>query len=104
MNLGIIYDNHIKLLTIKILSIMYQNVRQPIANTCMPLIMRYTPSTRIQEEQDEQFVYDDRKQIPAYDMRTVGTSSLKTSSTKKPNGGTKAGDRKNAIDDLKHVK
>jgi hypothetical protein len=68
--------------------------------------MNYTPSTKIQEETNPiSFIYSDEKQVVAYDMRTVGTYSLKYVSTKPP--GAKSGyksDRKNAIDDSKNVK
>jgi hypothetical protein len=70
-----------------------------------PLLLNYTPKTRIQEESTPFIpLYDDEKQI-IYNMRQVGTRSLKLSSTKK--SGTKmtsTTDRKNEIDDSKNVK
>jgi hypothetical protein len=69
----------------------------------MPLLMNYTPSTKIQEETNPyQYTYNDGKQIVAYDMRVLGTKSLKTSNTKK--GNATIADRKNVIDDQKNVK
>jgi hypothetical protein len=78
----------------------------------MPLLMSFTPSTKIQEETNPfEYTYSDGKQIVSYDMaRTVGTRSLKTSSTRKKNGSgassyyTSASDKKNEIDDSKQVK
>lgn len=75
----------------------------------MPLIMNYTPYTRIEEESaDVTPVYDEIKQI-AYSMgRTVGTKCLKNESTRYKTGhGNSIGiksDKKNAIDDSKTVK
>lgn len=44
----------------------------------MPLLMNFTPSTKIQEETNPaQFIYNDGKQVIVYDMRIVGTYSLK---------------------------
>lgn len=72
-------------------------------NSTMPLLMGFTPKTRIQEGGvNERFIYNDIMQITEYDMRTVGTKSLKTSWTSK-NGHGKS-DQKNEIDDSKTVK
>lgn len=69
----------------------------------MPLIMAFTRPTSIIEESDKEVVlYDPITQKTVMDMRTVGTYSLKVSSTKK-RSGTET-DRKNAIDDSKWVK
>ncbi|MDD2577660.1 MAG: hypothetical protein PHO86_06130 [Bacilli bacterium] len=74
----------------------------------MPLLMNYTPSTKIEEcNAFMQLTYDDLKQIIPLDMRIVGTKSLKTSFTRKKNsaGGVyTASDKKNEIDDQKNVK
>jgi translation elongation factor P/translation initiation factor 5A len=75
----------------------------------MPLLMSFTPKTQIQEETNPaQFIYNDDKQIVMYDMRTVGTYSLKTSSTcikRTPRFGSQSKtDKKNEIDDSKNVK
>ena len=73
-------------------------------NPVMPLLMGFTPKTQIQEsELNERFIYDNIMQITEYDMRTVGTKSLKSHSTKK-NAGTWQTDKKNEIDDSKQVK
>jgi hypothetical protein len=70
----------------------------------MPLLMSFTPSTKIQEETNPfEYTYSDGKQIVSYDMRTVGTKSLKVSFTRKSNGEG-ATDKKNEIDDSKYVK
>jgi hypothetical protein len=77
-------------------------------DSVMPLLMNYTPSTKIEEsDASQQLVYDYLKQIIPYDMRSVGTKSLKTSNTRKV---SKAGnpsissDKSNVIDDSKSVK
>lgn len=71
--------------------------------TPFPLLMRYTPSTPIQEAEDAPIIYNDQLQITEYDARIVGTRSLKSSvTTKKVNGLMKTmTDRKNEIDDQK---
>jgi hypothetical protein len=76
-------------------------------DSVMPLLMNYTPSTKIEEsDASRQLVYDYWKQIIPVEMRTVGTNSLKTSTTRKPSGSgyVTASDRKNAVDDSKSVK
>lgn len=73
-------------------------------NSAMPLLMGFTPKTQIQEGGvNERFIYDGIMQITEYDMRTVGTKSLKSSQTKVSAGSSKT-DHKNAIDDSKSVK
>jgi hypothetical protein len=70
----------------------------------MPLLMSYTPATRIEEETNPvPFEYSDEKQIIMYDMRTVGTYSLKNSSTKKKGSSSTTTDYKNAVDDSKNA-
>jgi hypothetical protein len=70
----------------------------------LPLLMNYTPSTKIQEETNPiSFIYSDEKQVVVYDMRTVGTKSLKSSRTK-VKIMTEITDKKNEIDDSKNVK
>jgi hypothetical protein len=76
-------------------------------NVVDPLLLNYTPKTKIQEESNP-FVplYDDEKQI-IYNMRMMGTKSLRQVSTVvKKTSTTKhtTGDRKNEIDDSKNVK
>lgn len=69
----------------------------------MPLLMGFTPLTPIQNgEINERYIYDDIAQITEYDMRTVGTKSLKQHGTSK--NGRSTADRKNEIDDTKSVK
>ena len=79
--------------------------QQPTVSNVFPLLMRYTPSTPIQEAEDRLIVYNDQLQITEYDARIVGTRSLKSSvTTKKVNGLMKTTtDRKNEIDDQKSV-
>lgn len=69
----------------------------------LPLIMRYTPRTRVEEAAEEEpSVYNDRLQILRIEMRIVGTKSLKIHSTKNERGVWKT-DKANEIDDQKHV-
>jgi hypothetical protein len=64
----------------------------------MPLLMNYTPSTRIEEsDASPQLSYDYLKQIVPIDMRELGTKCLKRTTL----GGRK--DDKNEIDDSKQV-
>ncbi|MDL2227782.1 hypothetical protein LJC30_02725 [Odoribacter sp. OttesenSCG-928-L07] len=65
----------------------------------MPLLMGFMNPTKIQESVDEPILYDPMGQI-VYDMRTVGTKSLKNTSK----NGLANGDKKNEIDDTKSVK
>jgi hypothetical protein len=81
---------------------MYQRQQNNEMGSNMPLIMYHTPFNRIEEGNYEPFIYDDRKQVVVYDMRVIGTNSLKTSNTKK--GTIFVFDKKNAIDDKKNVK
>jgi len=68
----------------------------------MPLLMGFTNPEPIQKIGDEvSITYDTVCQI-VYDMRQVGTKSLKTSRTKWGNGNYK-NDQKNEIDDSKTV-
>lgn len=80
-------------------------LQQSTSSTPFPLLMRYTPSTSIQEAEDTPIMYNDQLQITEYDARIVGTRSLKSSvTTKKVNGLMKTmTDRKNEIDDQKSV-
>jgi hypothetical protein len=72
----------------------------------MPIIMACTNPSKIMEmESAEPIMYDPISQI-VYNMRIVGTYSLKNYITgrdgKKSNAGV--GDKKNEIDDQKNVK
>ena len=70
--------------------------------TLMPLLMGCTKPSRIQEaEAENPIMYDPISQKP-FEMRTLGTKSLKPSVTQK-GGGRTATDRKNEIDDTKYV-
>lgn len=73
----------------------------------MPLLMGFTPSSRIEEAGEEiSLVYDPMTQTVEMDMRVVGTKSLKVSQTlvrgTKTCGSTVC-DKKNEIDDKKNV-
>ena len=74
---------------------------------CMPLLVGYTQPNKIQEiESEEPVLYDPIRQIAIihpFIMRTVGTRSLRSSSTN-VSPTRKKTDRKNEIDDSKKVK
>jgi hypothetical protein len=71
-------------------------------DSVMPLLMNYTPGTRIEESDASQLLgYDYLKQIVPIEMRMVGTKSLKNTTTKK--GPSNVTDRQNEIDDSKQV-
>ena len=84
------------------------NITRSTAYTsCMPPIMRFTPSTPIKEMEIETPMYDYYRQITGYEMRTVSTKSIHRESTRKKSGSTgyvTASDTKNAADDTKSVK
>lgn len=73
----------------------------------MPLLMGCTRPNKIQSAENEpMLVYDYMKQIVDYNLRTVGTRSLKVSITRKRNPSNPKGfigvrDEKNEIDDQK---
>jgi hypothetical protein len=73
-----------------------------------PLLMANMVATKIQEDENPEPVMYDPISQTVYDMRLVGTRSLKSSSTRKKVGIkgkiTLATDRKNEIDDSKSVK
>lgn len=69
----------------------------------MPLLMGFTKPSKIQTVENEiQVVYDPVKQIVTFDMRVIGTKSLKNYVTKTPLHQCKS-DPKNEIDDKKNV-
>lgn len=75
--------------------------------TIMPLLMGYTQPSKIEMLKNEQpVIYDPMTQSVVYDMRVVGTYSLKIVQTQVINGKCKSckGDRKNEIDDHKIIK
>ncbi len=78
-----------------------------INGTPMPLLMGFTPATKIQEAETEApALYDPFTQTVAIDARTVGTRSLKTSQTLvrgTKTCGNSVADKKNEIDDQKNV-
>lgn len=50
----------------------------------MPLLMHFTPRTKVQECQEEKFIYDELHQVVEYTMAGAkGTNSRKQLSTKK---------------------
>lgn len=68
----------------------------------MPLLMNFTPATPIEEDNEMyNVVYDEKNQI-VYNMRVIGTRSLKTSVVR--NGTHTKTVRKNEVDDKKNVK
>lgn len=64
---------------------MHLNQRVNQNEVPMPLIMCYTPYTKIEEDTDEasNLIYDDSTQIIVYNMRQLRTRCLKTSTTRK---------------------
>lgn len=69
----------------------------------MPLLMNFTTPTPIQDITPDTLSYDETNQV-TYDMRTVGTKSLRYVATKigGKNGCTQS-DPKNVLDDEKSV-
>lgn len=82
----------------------YYNNTQ-INGTPMPLLMGFTPATRIMEAgNDPRPIYDPISQIIEMDLRIIGTRSLKISSTRvSPSTPNTKTDSKNEIDDQKIV-
>ena len=79
-------------------------LQQNLSNAAVtPLLMGFTPLTKIQEGcLDESFVYDDIMQIAKYNMMAVGTKCLKTTTTSKTKDKPYSHiDNKNEIDDRK---
>ena len=82
-------------------------IRQNVGSNVMPLLMYYTPSTRIEEMDEVKISYNDLLQITEIEARVVGTRSLKVCTTKKKTGKnafTRFTDQKNEIDDEKVVR
>ncbi len=72
----------------------------------MPLLMNFTTPSPIQEFEEPVFDYNDGEQI-SYEMRTIGTRCLRSSTTRvktSGNGVCSKSDKKNEIDDSKSVK
>lgn len=83
---------------------MLYNQTKTSCGTVMPLLMGCTKPQPIETAADTPQIYDPITQSVVYDMRIIGTYSLKSVQTKvSPRGGTK-GDNKNQIDDSKNVK
>ena len=71
-----------------------------IGNTNItPLLINFTTPSPMQEVEEPKYNYNDSEQI-SYEMRTVGTKSLRVRTTGKSMGV----ERKNEIDDSKCVK
>lgn len=70
-------------------------------NQVLPIIMKMTTPSPIQEKEDINVIYDEINQI-VYDSRTVATKSMKSSNTKI--GSHNKVDKKNETDDSKWVK
>lgn len=88
---------------------MLYNSTKTTAGTVMPLLMGCTPVSRIEECTDSMDSYYDPATQRTYDTRTIGTYSLKTTSTSMK-GRIGSGsynysktDQKNQIDDQKFV-
>ena len=77
-------------------------IRQNAGSSVMPLLMNYTPATRIEEMDEVKISYNDLLQITEVEARVIGTKCLRSSSTRKKNGSFT--DRRNEIDDQKTVK
>ena len=73
----------------------------------MPLMMNFTKPSPISITEPVSFTYNDVEQIN-YEMRIVGTRSLRSSMTNKSRGigrtPARVTDRKNEIDDSKSVR
>lgn len=87
---------------------MIHNQARTVGGAVMPLLMGFTQPTKIETLENEQpIVYDPITQSVVYDMRTVGTKSLKISTTQYVVNrfGQKSAksDKKNEIDDSKTV-
>lgn len=87
---------------------MLYNSTRTSAGAVMPLLMGCTPVSGIEKCEDSVDSYYDPMTQRTYDARTVGTYSLKTSSTTVKGRGASSNanvtDRKNAIDDQKNVR
>lgn len=74
----------------------------------MPLLMNFTTPSPIQEADDVKISYNDREQV-SYEMRTIGTRSLKSHTSKLPSKTNRTAyvnkiDKSNEIDDSKTVR
>lgn len=84
-----------------------QTYNQINQGNIMPLLMNFTTPTPIQEADEIKFIYNDGEQI-SYEMRTIGTRSLRSVNTafKDKNGNNchKNDPKSNQIDDSKSVR
>lgn len=76
-----------------------QTLKQTGNSNIMPLLINFTMPSPKQKVEEPTFSYNDGEQI-SYEMRFVGTKSLRVGTTGKPMGM----ERKNEIDDSKCVK
>ena len=84
---------------------MIYNQTRTSCGTVMPLLMGCTKPQPIEAlRQEEPIVYDPVNQLVIYDMRIVGTRSLKITHWVKLPSRTQMSDKKNEIDDQKSVK
>lgn len=74
---------------------------RPNAGRVMPLLMGFTPSTKIEETDNVKMCYNDELQIMEYEARLIGTKCLRNVISNKRSGVT---DNKNVMDDQKNVK
>mgnify|MGYP003311887782 CR=1 FL=1 len=71
----------------------------------MPLMMNFTNPTTISDEQQIPFVYNDMDQTTGFNMRIVGTRSLRHHGTTRRGGKVvRHSDPKNEVDDSKTVR
>lgn len=74
------------------------------AGQVMPLLMGCTAPTPIETDAVEhKVIYDPMTQQVVMDLRVVGTKCLKTGSTRPGRNANEKTDKKNEIDDSKHV-
>lgn len=81
-------------------------VNQNGNSNIMPLLMNFTTPSPIQEFEEPVSNYNDGEQI-SYEMRTIGTRCLRSSTTRVKSAGSGVigkSDKKNEIDDSKSVK
>lgn len=74
----------------------------------MPLLMNFTTPSPIHEADDVKISYNDGEQV-SYEMRTIGTRSLKSHTSKLPSKTSRTAyinkvDKSNEIDDSKTVR
>ena len=84
-----------------------QTYNQINQGNIMPLLMNFTTPVPVQEADDIKFTYNDGEQI-SYEMRVLGTKSLRTTRTQYDRNYAGhplyRSDRANVMDDSKTVK